>query len=122
MAPQNHDLDATLTALADPTRRAILERLKRGEARITELAEPFEMSLSAVSKHIGILERAKLVRRRRVWREHWVSFDPVPLIEAAAWIDKQRAFWIERLDALERLLHEEDAAKVRTARKTRKKR
>jgi DNA-binding transcriptional ArsR family regulator len=109
--PQNRSLDATLTALADPTRRAILERLKRGEARVTELAEPFEISLAAVSKHIGILERARLVRRRRVWREHFVSFDPAPLIEAAAWIDKQRAFWIERLDVLERVLKAEDAAK-----------
>jgi DNA-binding transcriptional ArsR family regulator len=105
-------LNATLAALADPTRRAIVERLRRGEARVTELAEPFEMSLNAVSKHIRVLEQARLVRRRRVWREHWVAFDPLPLIEAAAWMDKQRAFWSERLDALERILKAEDEAKA----------
>lgn len=103
-------LNATLSALADPTRRAIVERLRRGEARVTELAEPFAMSLNAVSKHIRVLEQAKLVRRRRVWREHWVAFDPLPLIEAAAWMDRQRAFWTERLDVLEQLLRDEDAA------------
>jgi DNA-binding transcriptional ArsR family regulator len=117
-----HDrmLDATLAALADPTRRAIVERLRRGEARVTELAEPFAMSLNAVSKHIRVLERAKLVRRRREWREHWVAFDPLPLIEAAAWMDKQRAFWSERLDVLERLLHEEDAQRAKQATKPKK--
>lgn len=114
-------LNATLAALADPTRRAIVERLRRGEARVTELAEPFEMSLNAVSKHIRVLEQARLVRRRREWREHWVAFDPLPLIEAAAWMDKQRAFWTERLDALERILKAEDAAKsAATASKNKK--
>ncbi len=68
-------LDHTLMALADPTRRAILQRLSRGETRVTELARPFAMSLNAVSKHIRVLERsAWLVRRRRVGREHWLSF------------------------------------------------
>ena len=101
-------LDRTLTALADPTRRAILQRLSRGEARVTELARPFPISLNSVSKHIRVLERARLVRRRRAGREHLLSFDPAPLDEAAAWIEAQRAFWSERLDALERELRKPD--------------
>ncbi len=112
-------LNATLAALADPTRRAIVERLQRGEARVTELAEPFAMSLNAVSKHIRVLEQAKLVKRRRVWREHWVAFDPLPLIEAATWMDRQRAFWTERLDVLEQLLRDEDAANAKSQGKKR---
>ena len=99
-------LDHTMTALADPTRRAILQRLSKGEARVTEIAAPFAMSLNAVSKHIRVLERAKLVRRRRAGREHFLSVNPKPLDDAAAWIETQRAFWTERLDALERALKE----------------
>ena len=102
-------LDDTLVALADPTRRAILHRLAAsGEARVTEIARPFAMSLNAVSKHIRMLERARLVRRRREGREHVLTLDPAPLDEAAQWIAKQRAFWTSRLDALESLLREED--------------
>ena len=101
-------LDHTLIALADPTRRAILQRLSQGEARVTELAQPFAMSLNSVSKHIRMLERARLVRRRRAGREHLLSFDPQPLDEAAAWIEAQRAFWSARLDALERELSKPD--------------
>jgi DNA-binding transcriptional ArsR family regulator len=103
-------LDLTMSALAHPTRRAILERLMAREARVTELAEPFAMSLPAVSKHIRILERASLVSRRRVWREHLVSFNPAPLEEVSTWVEKTRAFWSARLDALEDLLKAEDAA------------
>jgi DNA-binding transcriptional ArsR family regulator len=102
------ELDQTLIALADPTRRAILRRLSQGEARVTELAQPFAMSLNAVSKHIRMLERARLVRRRRAGREHLLSFDPGPLDEAAAWIETQRSAWTARLDALDELLTEED--------------
>lgn len=105
-APTN--LDHTLLALADPTRRAILRRLSGGEARVTELAQPFAMSLNAVSKHIRMLERAGLVRRRVVGREHFLSFQPEPLDEAAAWIEAQRAQWTARLDVLEDLLRAED--------------
>jgi DNA-binding transcriptional ArsR family regulator len=104
------DLDQTLMALADPTRRAILNRLSGGEARVTELARPFAMSLNAVSKHIRMLERARLVRRRRVGRDHYLSIDTGPLHEAAAWIESQRAAWNARLDALDALLKAEDAA------------
>lgn len=97
-APQ---LDLTLTALADGTRRAMLERLARGEARVTELARPFAMSLPAVSKHLRVLERAGLVHRRRRGREHIIGLDPGPLAEAEAWVAATRAFWEQRLDALE---------------------
>ncbi|HEX2887926.1 metalloregulator ArsR/SmtB family transcription factor [Vineibacter terrae] len=103
-------LDHTLTALADPTRRAILQRLSAGEVRVTDLAQPFAMSLNAVSKHIRVLERAQLVTRRRAGREHLLSFNPKPLDEAAAWIETQRALWTTRLDALEALLRAEDHA------------
>jgi DNA-binding transcriptional ArsR family regulator len=101
-------LDHTMLALADPTRRAILTRLGAGDARVTDLAAPFAMSLNAVSKHIRILERAALVSRRRAGREHVLSLNPAPLDEAAAWIESQRQFWNERLDALERALAEHE--------------
>ena len=97
-----------MLALADPTRRAILQRLGSGEARVTALAAPFEMSLNAVSKHIRVLERAELIRRRRAGREHYLSLNPKPLDEAAAWIEEQRRFWSASLDALECALAEHD--------------
>jgi DNA-binding transcriptional ArsR family regulator len=103
-------LDRTLMALADPTRRAILERLSRGESRVTELAQPFTISLNAVSKHIRVLERAHLVRRRRAGREHVLSLDPKALDEATTWIEAQRALWTARLDALDAMLRAEDRA------------
>src|SRR5436190_20887675 len=101
-------LDRTLLALADPTRRAILQRLSSGEARVTDVARPFSMSLNAVSKHILVLERAKLVKRRRVGRDHYLSYKPDPLDAAAKWIADTRNFWATRLDALEQLLRDED--------------
>src|SRR3954467_14921240 len=104
------ELDRTLTALADPTRRAILQRLSRGAARVTELARPFDISLNSVSKHIRILERARLVRRRRSGREHILSLEPRPMDEAAAWIESHRAQRNRRLDFLESLLEAEDRA------------
>ena len=110
----NAAMDRTLAALADPTRRAILHRLTDGEARVTEIARPFPMSLNAVSKHIKVLEEAALVRRRREGREHLLSLSPQPLDEAAAWIEAQQAAWNRRLDALERMLQDEDRAAVRS--------
>lgn len=101
-------LDAVLLALADPTRRAILARLARGRARVTELAEPFSMSLNSVSKHIRVLERARLIRRQVRGREHLLSLDPKPLDQTAAWLDGQRALWTRRLLALDDLFQEED--------------
>src|SRR5881275_2184186 len=100
------DLDDTLIALADDTRRSILGRLAAGEARVTELAAPFPISLNSVSKHIRILERAKLVHRRRRGREHLLSLNPEPLDAAAAWIETQRRQWTWRLAELDRILQE----------------
>ena len=120
MVTAQANLDQTLLALADPTRRAILQRLSRGEARVTELAQPFDMSLNAVSKHIRILERADLVRRRTAGREHFLSFNRQQLDELATWIETQRAEWTARLDALEALLKAEDEAKSSTRKKRKK--
>jgi DNA-binding transcriptional ArsR family regulator len=117
MTAQSDRLDETLVALADPTRRAILSRLARGEARVTEIAAPFAMSLNAVSKHIRTLESAGLVRRRRCGREHLLSFEPRPLDAATAWIAAQRAMWNQSLDALEAMLEAEDRAATSTAAK-----
>ena len=103
-------LDRTLVALADPTRRSILERLSRGEARVTDLAEPFSISLNSVSKHIRMLERAELVRRRIAGKEHLLSFNREPLDEVAGWMERHRAMWTRSLRALDRLLREEDRA------------
>lgn len=100
-------LDDTLMALADPTRRAILRRLARAEARVTDLAKLFPISLNSVSKHIRVLERAKLVRRRRAGREHFLACDPRPLDAAAAWIEAQQARWNAAFDRLEKALEEE---------------
>ena len=103
MSPR-FDLDHTLVALADSTRRAILSRLSEGEVRVTTLAEPFRMSLNSVSKHIRILERAQLVRRHIRGREHLLSLNTAPLDEAGLWIATQQQFWSRRLAALDRLL------------------
>src|SRR6266850_7297193 len=112
------DLDDTLIALADDTRRSILKRLASGDARVTEVAAPFEISLNSVSKHIRILERAGLVRRRIEGRDHFLSLDPAPLDAAAAWLQRERAAWTTRLDKLEAALRAEDA--VEAARKSSK--
>ncbi|MBP7651098.1 MAG: winged helix-turn-helix transcriptional regulator [Phenylobacterium sp.] len=108
-------LDNTLIALADPTRRAILARLTRGEARVTELAAPFDISLNSVSKHIRMLERADLVVRRRAGREHILSLNPAPLDAAQAWIETQRALWTQRLDALDAIFQAQDAQETSDA-------
>ena len=97
-------LTRTFTALSDPTRRAILARLRTGPLRVTEIAAPFEMSLNGVSKHLKILERANLVRREVRGREHYCSLDAGPLSEATDWTLSYREFWESRLDALEHLL------------------
>lgn len=100
-------LDQTYAAIADPTRRAILMRLAQGEARVTDIAEPFAMSLNAVSKHVRVLERAGLVRRHVKGRDHYLALDAEPLRAASAWIDTYRQFWEERLDALESFLQQQ---------------
>jgi DNA-binding transcriptional ArsR family regulator len=97
---QSDRLDRTLAAIADPTRRAILARLALGEARVTDLAAPFDMSLNAVSKHLRVLEGAGLLRREVRGREHRLSLDAKPLREAADWIGTYQRFWEQRLEAL----------------------
>ena len=101
-------LDYILIALADPTRRAILEQLSHGDSRVTDIAEPFSISLNSVSKHIRLLERAGLVGRQIRGREHVLSFKPESLDGAADWIEAHRALWKGRLRALDALLKEED--------------
>jgi len=93
-------LDLAFAALADPTRRRIVSRLARGRARVTDLAEPFDMSLNAVSKHLKVLERAGLVHRQRDGREHYLRLRPAPLRDVATWVARYERFWTERLDAL----------------------
>ena len=103
------DHDDTLIALADDTRRTILGRLAQGEARVTEVAEPFGISLNSVSKHIRLLERAGLVRRRISGRDHFLSLEPKPFDELTQWMLKTREFWTARLDRLEAALRADDA-------------
>jgi DNA-binding transcriptional ArsR family regulator len=111
--------DETLLALAHPARRTIMQRLSRGELRVTTLAEPFAMSLNAVSKHVRVLERARLIRRRCAGREHFLSINLEPLDEAASWILAQRAIWTRRLDSLEAILRTEDQLSAKTRRRRR---
>jgi DNA-binding transcriptional ArsR family regulator len=99
-------LDAVFAALADPTRRAIIERLSRSEARVTDVAEPFAMSLNAVSKHIRVLEASGVVERRRKGRDHILSINTRSLNEVDGWIERMRRYWEARLDAMERVLLE----------------
>ena len=100
-------LDGAFAALADPTRRAIVSRLARGPARVTDIAERFPMSLNAVSKHLKVLEGAGLVRRRRAGREHHLELRPAPLREIARWASRYERFWNEKLDALAAFLEED---------------
>lgn len=97
-------LSTTFAALADPTRRAILARLTEGEAAVTDLAAPFDMSLPAVSKHLKVLERAGLVVRSREAQWRPCRLAPAPLKDASAWIDDYRQFWEQRFDRLETYL------------------
>jgi DNA-binding transcriptional ArsR family regulator len=99
-------LSITFAALADPTRRAILARLSSGEASVKELAEPFEMTLPAVTKHLKVLQRAGLITqgRRAQWRP--CRLEAKPLQEVADWVEQYRRFWDERLDRLDEYLKE----------------
>jgi len=99
-------LDATFSALADPTRRAILARLASGETSVSQLAEPFEMSMPAISKHLKVLERAGLIERGREAQWRPCRLAPAPLKDASDWLDHYRAFWEERFDRLEEYLRE----------------
>src|SRR5580658_4915565 len=99
-------LSPTFAALADPTRRAILARLAAGEVSVTELAEPFQMSLPAVSRHLKVLERAGLIARGRTAQWRPCRLAPEPLKEASEWLDEYRRFWDESLDNLAEYLKE----------------
>ena len=118
------ELDDTLVALADETRRDILKRLAGGDARVTEIAAPFDISLNSVSKHIRILERAGLVSRRVAGRDHFLSLERGPFDELTEWMLKTRDFWSVRLDELEAALRADDAiaAAAKTSKRTSKKR
>jgi DNA-binding transcriptional ArsR family regulator len=121
--PQIAELDQVFSALADPTRRAILRALIRRPATINEIAEPFPVTLNAISKHVMVLERAGLVRREIRGRTHHCWVDPRPLREANAWLEDYREFWEQRLDALERYVARKFEAvkkeKVEAAKKAR---
>jgi DNA-binding transcriptional ArsR family regulator len=97
-------LDRTFGALADPTRRRILAQLTKGEACVTGLAQPHAMSLAAVSKHLVVLEKAGLVKRRRKGRVHSLALEAKPMRQAQAWIDRYRQFWEGNLDRFEKYL------------------
>lgn len=107
MAPDH--LSTTLAALADPTRRAILARLSLGERTVTELAEPFAMSLPAVSKHLKVLERAGLIARGREAQWRPCRLEAGPLRDVAEWLEHYRQFWDQSLDRLEAFLKTESA-------------
>jgi DNA-binding transcriptional ArsR family regulator len=100
MVERSAVLDRTYAALSDPTRRALLVALRRGDARISDLAEPLPMTFAGVSRHVAVLESAGLIRREVRGREHWLSIRPDGLRDAERWIAEQTAFWSERADAL----------------------
>ncbi|MEQ9569175.1 MAG: metalloregulator ArsR/SmtB family transcription factor [Longimicrobiales bacterium] len=103
-------LDKTFSALAHPLRRSILSRLARGEvASVTELAEPFDVSLMAVSKHVRVMEDAGLLRREKDGRVQRCSFDPEALTVARDWIEEHRRYWTRQLDALARYFEDPDS-------------
>lgn len=110
-------LDATFAALADPTRRALLARLIEGEASVTELAAPFDMSQPAISKHLKVLERAGLVSRGRDAQRRPVRVEPKPLSEAAGWLDTYRRTLERRFERLDALLEELQTRPRRTTRR-----
>ena len=98
---QSRQLDGIFNALCDPTRRAILARLTDSDARVTDIAADFPISLNSISKHIRMLERAGLLRRSIVGRDHVLTLNAGPLADAQAWIEKYRRFWEGRLAALD---------------------
>jgi DNA-binding transcriptional ArsR family regulator len=104
MVKYNRQLDATFQALADPTRRAIVAALARGQASVSELARPHRMSLPAVIKHLRVLQRAGLVTQRKFGRTRRCRLSVRPLKNAQAWISQYRAFWESQFDALDRYL------------------
>jgi DNA-binding transcriptional ArsR family regulator len=110
MVKYSSTLDRTFAALADPTRRRILAHVARGDRRVTDLARPHAMSLPAVSKHLRVLEKAGLLRRRRYGRVHEMRLDAKPLKQAAEWVEEYRKFWEGSLDRLAAYLEKTNAA------------
>jgi DNA-binding transcriptional ArsR family regulator len=106
---KTEELDRTFSALADPTRRAILERLMEGDADVAVLAQPFDMSMPAISKHLKVLERAGLISRGREAQRRPCRIAPDALKDVDAWLESYRALWDERLDRLEVYLREVQA-------------
>jgi len=96
-----NDLTAVLGAISHPSRRAIIARLAKGPARVTEIAAPFDMSLNAVSKHLKVLEAAGLIHREKQGRDHIIEFRAKPLKQVAGWVHEYERFWNEHLDRLE---------------------
>ncbi len=113
-------LSATFSALADPTRRAILARLAEGVATVNELAEPFDISLPAVSRHLKVLEQARLITREREAQWRRCRLAPEPLRDAAEWVERYRAFWDSRFDALEKFLARDAAEQEKSHGKKRR--
>ena len=109
-------LDSIFHALGDATRRRMLRQLADGERTVSQLAEPFDMSLAAASKHIKMLEGAGLIRREIKGRTHICRLEPGPLASADAWLGFYEKFWTDRLGALDQLLRDEDAAKAKKER------
>jgi DNA-binding transcriptional ArsR family regulator len=118
----NDQLSMTFAALADPTRRAILARLSSGEASVTQLAEPFAMTMPAISKHLKVLERAGLIARGRDAQRRPRRLQPAPLKEVASWVEHYRRFWEESFDRLDAYLQELKHEKNQEKKHGRKKR
>lgn len=110
---ETHGLNEVFHALGDSTRRRMLRDLAAGDRTVGELAAPFDISLQAASKHIKVLEKAGLIEREVKWRTHVCRLAPGPLADAHEWISFYERFWTDRLDILDRLLREEDAADKR---------
>jgi DNA-binding transcriptional ArsR family regulator len=113
----NDQISSTFSALADPTRRAILARLALGETSVTELASPFEMSMPAISRHLKVLENAGLISRGREAQWRPCKLRPEPLKQAADWLEEYRRFWEESFDRLGEYLQELQAKEKKRSRK-----
>ena len=111
------EISSIFHALGDATRRQMLRELASGERTVSELAAPFAISLAAASKHIKVLEKAGMIRREVRGRTHLCRLDPGPLASAHEWLGFYERFWTDRLDALEQLLHDDDARKSSSKRK-----
>jgi len=117
---QTDSLSTTFAALADPTRRAILARLANGEASVTELAQPFDMSLPAVSKHLKVLEHAGLIQRGREAQWRPCRLEAEPMRQASEWLERYAKFWSDSLDRLAAFVEEDTGSEKRKAKRTKR--